>query len=174
MQPCSQSREPHKHSLAAEVLRETGKLRLVARGHSMLPVLWPGDLLNIEAASFDQVCSGDVVLFTREDRFFVHRIVRRCEARDESMRPSLVTRGDSMPEADAPVFPEELLGRVVSFQRHGERAAPIPKCSRWRRSLGLMLAYGDRLRGVALRVHGWRTRNLEPNSEFVPHEAQFG
>lgn len=169
MESCPQSREPDKHSLAAEVLRNTGKLRLVARGHSMLPALWPGDLLNIEAAGLDRVRAGDVVLFIREGRFFIHRVV----GRNESTRPSLVTRGDSMPQADAPVFAEELLGRVVSFQRHRTRSSGVPPCCWWRRCLGLVLAYSDHLRSVALGVHGGRTRNLAANSEFVAQEAQL-
>jgi hypothetical protein len=170
MEFCPQSREPDKHSLAAEVLRNTGKLRLVARGHSMLPTLWPGDLLNIEATSVEWVRAGDLVLFSREDRFFVHRIL----GRNESTRPSLVTRGDSMPQADAPVFAEELLGRVVSFQRHRARSCGVPGCSRWRRCLGLVLAYSDRLRSVALRIHGWRAHNFEVNSELVAQQARLG
>ena len=71
------SREQHKHLLASEVLRASGTLRLTAPGHSMLPTLWPGDLLTVEARSIDQVQAGDVVLFTRENRFFVHRVLRK-------------------------------------------------------------------------------------------------
>jgi signal peptidase I len=167
-------RDSHKHSLAAEVLRNTGKLRLVARGHSMLPALWPRDLLTIEATTFDRVDPGDVVLFAREDRFFIHRILRRWDTQSGSSRPSLVTRGDSMPQADTPVLPEELLGRVISVERRADRIFPVPRCSWWRRSLGLMLGYGDRLRSVALRVQAWRARNTETNSDFLPQETQLG
>jgi hypothetical protein len=173
MELCPPTREPHKHGLAAEVLRNNGKLRLVARGHSMLPTLWPGDLLHIEATAFDRVHPGDVVLFGRDDRFYIHRILSRGEAGDGSARPSLVTRGDSMPEEDAPVFAEELLGRVVSLERRG-KVSPVPGCSRMRRALGQMLGSSDRLRSVALRIHGWRTRNFQANAEFVPRELRIG
>ncbi len=43
----------------------------------MLPTLWPGEVLAIEAQSFDRVQVGDVVLFAREDRFYIHRILRK-------------------------------------------------------------------------------------------------
>jgi len=162
--------EPHKRSLAAEVLRSTGKVRLVARGHSMLPALWPGDLLNIEATSFDRVRAGDTVLFARDDRFLIHRVLDKHEVRHGSTRPSLVTRGDSMPQVDAPVFGEELLGRVVSFERHGHGPAAVPKCSRLRRCLGLLLGSGDRFRSLALRVHGWRSRSAAGNAQLTQTE----
>lgn len=164
-----QTRQPVQQSLAVEVLRSTGKLRLAARGYSMLPTLWPGDLLNIEATSFDRVSAGDVVLFCREDRFFIHRIVSRQDATGGSTRPSLVTRGDSMPTPDARVFPEELLGKVVSRQ-DGDRISILPGCGRVRRWLGLALAYGDRLRSVALRIHEWQRGDVQSNSELAAVE----
>ena len=80
MQPDIRSREHHKHSLAAVVLRTAGTLRLAARGYSMLPTLWPGDILTVEAQSSDRVQVGDVVLFARADRFFIHRLVRKVAA----------------------------------------------------------------------------------------------
>lgn len=74
-----QSRDQFKQSLAAEVLWTTGSLRLAAFGYSMLPTLWPGDLLTIQAQSFDQIQAADVVLFARVERFFIHRVLRRLE-----------------------------------------------------------------------------------------------
>jgi hypothetical protein len=63
MQHCPQSRAQQKHSLAAEVLRRSGRLRLVAMGQSMMPILWPGDRLTVRAIQFDDVTAGDLVLF---------------------------------------------------------------------------------------------------------------
>jgi hypothetical protein len=174
MELCPQSREPHKQSLAVEVLRNTGKLRLTARGYSMLPTLWPGDLLDIEATSFDLVHAGDVVLFTREDRFFIHRILQKQGPSDVSGRPILVTRGDSMPDADDPVFPEALLGKVIACQRRKAQAFAVPGLRWTRRCLGLATAYSARLRGLALRVHGWRTRPTDADSEFTAQEVPLG
>jgi len=80
-----QSREHHKHSLATEMLGTAGTLRLAARGYSMLPSLWPGDVLTIEAQSFDWVQVGDVVLFSREDRFYIHRnFAQGCDSGRQS------------------------------------------------------------------------------------------
>ena len=62
---------------------------------------------------------GDVVLFVRDGRFFVHRVVERRGRQ-------VVTRGDAVPVADPPVQPHEFLGFVVSTQR-GRRPACAPR-----------------------------------------------
>jgi hypothetical protein len=62
-------REHSKHSLAVEVLRRTGVLRLTAFGYSMLPTLFPGDLLNVHAEPLSAIQTGDVVLFARQVDF---------------------------------------------------------------------------------------------------------
>ena len=84
-----------KQNLVAEVLRTSGKVRLAARGHSMLPTLWPGDVLTVETTTFEQLQIGDIVLYQRSERFFIHRLLRKTSATG-SDRPTLVTRGDSM------------------------------------------------------------------------------
>jgi hypothetical protein len=47
----------------------------------MLPTLWPGELLTIQAQSLDQVQPTEVVLFSREGRFCIHRVVRKLQIR---------------------------------------------------------------------------------------------
>jgi hypothetical protein len=148
--------EAHKQNLAAEVLRTSGKVRLAARGHSMLPTLWPGDPLTVQATPFEQVGPGDVILYQRWERFFIHRVLRKNSVAG-SDRPSLVTRGDSMTGFDAFVLPEELLGRVVSVEHVSGNPRAVPACSTLRRALGLALGYSDRLRSLVLRWRGWRS-----------------
>jgi hypothetical protein len=155
-----ESCESQKQNLAAEILQAAGKVTLAARGHSMLPALWPGDLLHIEPISFDRVRPGDIVLYRRWERFFIHRVLCKSD-KTGSDRPSLVTRGDSMTGFDALVSPEELLGRVVSVQRTSGQFSPAPRCSKARRVLGLMLGASNRLRSVVLRWHNWRTRPMK-------------
>jgi len=61
----AQARAESKCSLAAEVLHSWGMLRLRTRGISMLPTLWPGDLVTVQSCSFEQVDPGEVVLYVR-------------------------------------------------------------------------------------------------------------
>jgi hypothetical protein len=150
MEFSEQAREQQKRSLAVEVLRASGQLRLAARGYSMLPTLWPGDVLTIQAASLEQVSRGDLVLFAREGSFFIHRVLRSTR---EPMR--LITRGDSMPGPDAPVTASELLGKVIAAERNGVSLSSVPVCSPLARGVGLALGSWGRLRSLVLR---WRAR----------------
>ena len=83
-----------KCELAAEILRSTGKLRLQVKGWSMLPAVMPGDTLVVESVTGDDIATGEIILFHRERRFFVHRVVHKSEDKLQ-----LLTRGDAMPQA---------------------------------------------------------------------------
>ena len=166
MQP-TESRERIKQNLAAEVLQTAGKFKLAAFGYSMLPTLWPGELLTIQAQSFDQVQPYEVVLFCREGRFFIHRVVRKLKMGPEAR---LITRGDALPSVDASVSALEFLGKVVSVRR-GDRDVPVPACSRIRRWMGLALTYSVRLRSLAVRWHARRSGASRSKSELVTGQA---
>ena len=84
-------------SLAVEALRLRGVLKLRAAGVSMLPTLWPGDLLTVQCLRAEEAEPGEIVLYRRSDRFFVHRIVSKNLSQDNA---SLITRGDCMPADD--------------------------------------------------------------------------
>jgi len=71
-------------SLAAEALRSWGTLKVRANGVSMLPTLWPGDVLTVQSVCPEQVEPGEIVLYMRQDRFFIHRIVSRDLTRDKA------------------------------------------------------------------------------------------
>lgn len=164
----SPSRDQSKHNLAVEVLRKTGNLRLTAFGNSMLPTLFPGDILTIKAEPLAEIRAGDVVLFARHDRFFIHRTLRQQQKNSETL---LLTRGDAMPEADQPVTADELLGKIVSLQRGTHPAVAVPGCSIFRRIVGLLLAYSGGLRSLVLRWHERRADGAVPQTEYVSRDA---
>jgi hypothetical protein len=109
--------EAAKLALAAEVLRSSGKLRLRAMGASMLPAIRPGDILTILRVGPDGVQPGEIALYSRDDRFFIHRAVENREG-------FLIARGDALPNNDPPVRVEELLGRVTAIER-GSTHIPV-------------------------------------------------
>jgi hypothetical protein len=162
------AREQSKHNLAVEVLRSTGMLRLTAFGHSMLPTLFPGDILTVKAEPLPEIQVGDVVLFARQGRFFIHRNLRHLGPASSTL---LLTRGDSMPHADEPVTADELLGKIVTFERGNHPPAPVPPCSAGRRLAGLILAYSGRLRSLALRWHERTLRADLAQPGYVHGEA---
>ena len=54
--------EAERSALAADSLRASGRLRLQVRGESMLPILWPGDVVEIVSCSLEGVRAGEIVL----------------------------------------------------------------------------------------------------------------
>jgi SOS-response transcriptional repressor LexA len=139
-------RADHKLDLAAEVLRTGGRLRLLALGNSMLPSIWPGDVLCIEHKSGEEVVPGDIVLVARDGRFFVHRLMEKCTS-------GWITRGDSLPQNDPPVEETQVLGKVCFVHRKNGMLIPSSRASLAKRMLACTLCRWDLLRNVALRMH---------------------
>src|SRR2546425_5624891 len=79
-------------------------------GFSMLPSIWPGDIACVSRVAAYR--PGDVVLFSRKGRLFIHRVV-------EMSGGAVVTRGDSMLDADPPVAVSDVLGRGESVEGGG-------------------------------------------------------
>lgn len=104
-------------ALIADVLHRFGEARVRVTGSSMLPSIWPGDVLTIRRRAIREVRTGEIAVFTRHDRLFAHRVVAHAGRR-------LVTQGDAVPSRDAPVNEAELLGAVVSVSRDGRNARP--------------------------------------------------
>ena len=108
-------------SLAGEIVRTFGEVRLRVFGTSMVPSILPGDLVSILRVGLSEISSGEIVLYSRAGRLFVHRVVACMNSAEQ---PILITRGDGLDHNDLPVSSAELLGRVTSIQRgdgRGER-----------------------------------------------------
>lgn len=142
--------ENPKLDLAAEMLRGHGTVHLKAWGTSMLPSVWPGDLLTIQGAAHDEVVAGDIVLVLRDSRFFVHRLV---EMRPSQDCDSLITRGDAMPDNDPPAAASELLGRVAGIRRGDRSFVPNRRVSPLHSALARALRRWGRFRSLTLRIH---------------------
>ncbi len=161
-----------RSALAADVLRASGRLRLQLHGESMLPILWPRDVVEIESCSIADARPGDVVLALREGRFFLHRFLFHCH-------PSgFLLQGDSMPAPDLQFPDEALLGRLAgrgdrcADQRSTgqgypakSRAHPQFAASRavlplrpWSWAIGRLLCYCGPARRLALKLHAIRDR----------------
>ena len=146
-----ETREDHKLGLAAEILSGCGAVRLKAWGVSMLPPVWPGDLLTIQSAPYGEVVPGDIVLVLRDNRFFLHRFV----GQDGFL---LITKGDAMPHNDPPVAACELLGRVHGIHRGNRSFVPSRRVSPLQSALAWVLCRWGPLRNLTLRVHAARVQ----------------
>jgi peptidase S24-like protein len=144
----------HQLELAAEVLLSGGAIRLQALGTSMLPTIWPGDVLGIEPRPQCEIVPGDIVLVARQRRFFVHRLIVKHNA-------GWITRGDSLPRNDEPADEGQVLGRVSVIHRKAGAVAPSLQLSLFSRAVGWVLCHWDLARGLALRIHSFRQCRIE-------------
>jgi hypothetical protein len=122
------SKHALKCELAAQVLRSFGTLRLEVTGLSMLPSVWPGDILFIERCHMREITARDIVLFTRQGKLVAHRVLYKTPVGD---KPHAITQGDGLLSPDAPVSPTELLGSVRHILRAGEYVQPSGDLSFW-------------------------------------------
>jgi signal peptidase I len=140
--------------LVAEVLASGGTVKLRVFGSSMLPSLWPGDVLTIEGPPGSAI-PGDIVLVLRNRRPLIHRVKekRACHGRLE-----WITQGDAVPQNDAPLPASEMLGRVSLIERDRRVIVPSRQLSTPVRLLAWMLCHWGRFRSVCLRMHTFRQR----------------
>lgn len=144
--------------LLAEAIRLHGRARLRVQGTSMLPSLWPGDVLRVERRGSAEVGVGCIVLYRREQRVFAHRVVKKD--------PGLVTRGDRLAHPDPPLRPEELLGEVTWVERGGNGFAPARRAGWAAALLRLVSRVSDLPAGLLLRFGSARDAARLP--ELVP------
>ena len=155
-----------RSALVADVLRGSRPLRqdvrLRVHGESMLPALWPGDVVGIASCSLKDLRPGEIVLAVREDRLFLHRLIAPCTPNGFRLR------GDSVPGCDPQYPPEALLGRLVRSVDERRVSSAILS-----RALGMLFCHFGGARRLALKLHGWRAatagafRNEFRNSESI-------
>jgi Peptidase S24-like len=148
-------REALRLELAAEVLRNSGELRFRACGHSMLPSIFPRDVLVVRNEPIENVRPGEVVLVSRGSRFYVHRTV--C-IENRGGRLCLITRGDGLAKEDPAVFESEFLGRIEQLVRRGKQIEVAATPGFAARLVGWAVRHSDLLTSALLQWHLLRTR----------------
>jgi len=101
-----------------DALRTRGRVVLKTYGSSMQPWVRPGDISVVHKTSTESVRRGDLILFRRHRRLFVHRIVDERVALGVR---EVSAKGDAHPESDGWLENGELLGRVIFIFRGGRR-----------------------------------------------------
>jgi len=158
-------RDAAKCELAAEVLRSSGALRLQVTGRSMLPTIWPGDTLIIERIQRAAVSDGEIVLFGRDRRLFVHRLISR---RSTPATAGILTRGDAMSSPDPPLRESDLLGKVSFILRKDKRIRPRKSLRLPQRAVAAMIQRSDLVARIVLRLHGmFQTPQVESPTQTL-------
>jgi signal peptidase I len=101
---------------ALDAWAESGRVsRLVVEGGSMLPLLQPGDVVEVQHSRRD-LQRGDVVAYRTGRTLIIHRVLRTPgEERD------IEVGGDNRTLTDEAVPLAAVIGRVVGVERGGER-----------------------------------------------------
>jgi signal peptidase I len=135
--------------LVAAALRAGAQTRVRVMGTSMLPALWPGDVLVVRSQTVAPAVN-EIVLFLRYGRLFAHRVLRKTGS-------ALITRGDALPDPDPPVRASELLGVVVAVIRDGSHQLPARTPSLMQRMAALAIRRSETFYRLVLR---WRNAQL--------------
>jgi hypothetical protein len=147
MDAIADTRSELEGQLFLEVLRSFGQAKLAVTGASMLPSIWPGDVLEVRRRDATEICLGEVILFERDGRLFAHRVVEKVGGPERTL---LITQGDGLRAPEPPVAPGELLGRVTAIVRGGRRIDP--QFTRWRRVVSWVLSRSHICTSMALRL----------------------
>jgi len=99
-------------ALVLDAARMAGAVQLRVTGASMMPCLWPGDMLTVRSCDAPELQPGQIVVFRKNEKLVVHRIM-------ECGGGQVVTRGDARAKFDAPVSYSEMLGKVERVVRDG-------------------------------------------------------
>ncbi len=83
---------------------------LPTAGGCMRPWIWPNGSLHVQRCSMKELRVGDIAVWFDGRRLISHRVV-------ELGLDTLATRADSSSTADAPIEPNQLLGRAVRFTK---------------------------------------------------------
>jgi signal peptidase len=130
--------------LFAEVIARAGRARLRVYGSSMLPAIWPGDLILAESCRPEEMRAGDLVVLRRGQRLLLHRVLTA-----PGTGQLLITRGDCLSYPDPAATTDQILGTVVRIQRGAREWAPSRQL-RWSERLLARLLSGD----------GWGSRQF--------------
>jgi signal peptidase I len=143
--------------LAQEVVHNFGEVRLCVFGTSMVPAVLPGDQVLIQRATLEEILPGEIAVFLRNGRLFVHRVVDRkimAAAQKAEGEMCLITRGDRQRDCDLPVQTSELLGRVVTIERDRREIKIAP--SKATRLTARVLQSSDKVTSLYLRLAAYK------------------
>jgi signal peptidase len=129
--------------LIADVVRAQGTVHLKVAGSSMVPTLWPGDLVTVGRCEPSELQTGSLIVFRQDERLIVHRLMHwegGC----------VVARGDASSRFDRPAPASDVIGRVESILRDGRIVAT--RLSFWQSMTGMLLRRSQRAAQLYMRV----------------------
>jgi signal peptidase I len=111
----------HSKTIGAKI-RAQGAASVRILNGDMFPWLRSGDQIFVRRWNFHLLRPGDVILFERNEAFFVHRVIRVEAGKGAAM--TAITKGDALDTVDTPVTEQEFVGRATRIHR-GKRHIDI-------------------------------------------------
>ena len=134
-----------------EYLEQNGSMTYTNVGVSMLPLLRQGkDLFTVRKKGSERCKVGDVVLYRREGRYVLHRVV---EVRENDY----VILGDNCVCREFGVSDEDIIGVMTGYVRGGKEHSVSDLGYRLYSALWL---HTEKPRIFLKRAHGWLRRRL--------------
>ena len=106
-------------NVSAKLLAQGYSVRFSAPGTSMGATIRDGEAITVAPAEPEEITLGDIVAYRRGHQLIAHRVVRF--GRRDRADGAFFVRGDAACTCDAPVAPEQILGKVVSVERRGRQ-----------------------------------------------------
>ncbi len=168
--------------LAGEVVRTFGRVRVRVTGTSMIPAVWPGDVLVVERRAVEKIQRGEIAVAERAGRLVAHRVVSAPASvgqkpaatnvgrpsvalgfspASSAVIPPVLTRGDSQQATDEPLHADELLGTVVLIERGRAAREPQRRLNPAARLLAAMAQRSTTAARVLVRLHDMFTPRPE-------------
>jgi len=134
-----------------------GEVHLKVAGSSMLPALWPGDMLSVRPCAASELEPGSIIVFRQHGRLVVHRLIHRSGDR-------LLTQGDARPRPDGQIRTSDIVGRVDTVVRNGKPVKPAGR--HWRSSVAVVFRRSELAASLFLRLAS-RMSAICESSEFL-------
>ncbi len=113
--------------MSTELLRRGQSVRFRAPGLSMHPAIREGETITAAPVAPFNIKRGDILLYIVGKKVIAHRVVGIKREKNDSathsktLNPQIIftLRGDASAICDSPVKAQQILGKVVSVERHG-------------------------------------------------------
>jgi hypothetical protein len=137
--------------LCEDLLRQGKSVRFRARGRSMYPTIKEDEVITVEPVEGSSIKIGDIILCRQGISVVAHRVVHIISTEIpppcsfDTEHPSISTlhlsistyhsfllRDDTWGKQDVRVGGDQILGKVVSVERHGRSVDPYSRKARLR------------------------------------------
>lgn len=111
--------DPMFWSVALALLNQGLRVRFEAPGSSMAPFIRHGEAVTVVPCCPKDLRFGDIVLYSTssDPAASPKRIHRLIKTKARNGKLLLITKGDALSSVDAPIHPEQVLGKVSIIEK---------------------------------------------------------